>query len=249
MRAELEQLEQTIGHRFNDRELLRRALSHSSHVHERALAGLEPEADNEQLEFLGDSVLGFIISEVLVARFPTFAEGKLSKLRAHLVSSSNLYRIAVGLNLGDYLLLGRGEELTGGRQKKTVLANALEALIAALYLDAGFPPTRDFVRRVFVGEGAPEDPMEQALATPLTDFKSTLQELAQSRRLPTPVYHIVHEEGPHHEKVFTVEVRVGRDWFSRGQGPSKKSAAQNAAQSLIEIVSAEDTAGKLDSRR
>ncbi len=243
MRAELEKLEQTVGHPFRDRELLRRALSHSSHVHERALAGSEPQADNEQLEFLGDSVLGFIISEVLVARFPAFSEGKLSKLRAHLVSSSNLYRIASELNLGDYLLLGRGEELTGGRQKKTVLANALEALIAALYLDAGFASTRDFVRRVFIGRGDPEDPIEQALATPLTDFKSALQELAQSRRLPTPVYHIVHEEGPHHEKVFTVEVRVGREWHSRGQGPSKKSAAQKAAQTLIDAVSAEETVG------
>lgn len=241
MRADLERFQEALGHQFADPALLRRALSHSSHAHEHTTPGTEPLADNEQLEFLGDSVLGFVISEELVARFPSYSEGKLSKLRAHLVSANHLYKTAVHLSLGEYLLLGRGEEMTGGRTKKTLLANALEALIAAVYLDGGLDAARRFVHRFVLHDGGVRDSVDEILEKPLTDFKSALQELAQSRRLPAPHYVIVHEEGPHHEKTFTVEVRVGRSWVARGNGLSKKSAAQHAARLLLERVQREDS--------
>lgn len=237
MGADLEQLQAALGYRFLDQALLRRALSHSSHVHERGSPEAQALGDNEQLEFLGDAVLGFVISEELVARFPAYSEGRLSKLRAYLVSASHLYKTAVRLALGEYLLLGRGEEMTGGRTKRTLLADALEALIAALYLDGGLEAARGFVRRFVLG-GGPPDSLEEILARPLTDYKSALQELAQSRRMAAPLYVLVHEEGPHHERTFTVEARVGRDWLARGTGLSKKSAAQNAARALLERLQA-----------
>src|ERR1700693_1439846 len=143
MRADLDALEDAAGHRFADREILRRALTHSSHVHERALTdGKAVPRDNEALEFLGDSVLGFLISEDLLQRHPDAAEGRLSKLKAHLVSAAWLHEAAQGLRLGKYLELGRGEEMSGGRAKKTLLVDALEALIAAIYLDGGMAPAR-----------------------------------------------------------------------------------------------------------
>src|SRR5580704_17785594 len=148
MPADLDTLETAAGHRFADREILRRALTHSSHVHEQALSGgAAASRDNEQLEFLGDSVLGFLISEYLLQRHPEAAEGRLSKLKAHLVSAAWLHEAAQRLRLGEYLELGRGEEMSGGRAKKTLLVDALEALIAAIYLDGGIPPVRDFVLR------------------------------------------------------------------------------------------------------
>src|SRR5580704_8440067 len=140
MRADLDALEAAAGHRFADREILRRALTHSSHVHEQVLVdGEAASRDNEQLEFLGDSVLGFLISEDLMKRHPEAAEGRLSKLKAHLVSAAWLHEAARRLRLGEYLELGRGEEMSGGRAKKTLLVDALEALIAAIYLDGGIP--------------------------------------------------------------------------------------------------------------
>src|ERR1700691_1310290 len=158
MRADLDALEVAAGHRFADREILRRALTHSSHVHEQALAGGDAAArDNEQLEFLGDSVLGFLISEDLVQRHPEAAEGRLSKLKAHLVSAAWLHEAAQQLRLGEYLELGRGEEMSGGRAKKTLLVDALEALIAALYLDGGLEIARAFVNRFVVAPGDSAD--------------------------------------------------------------------------------------------
>lgn len=221
-----EVLETNLGYRFERRELLSRALTHRSSVYEKGLGSTA--TDNEQLEFLGDAILGFVVSDVLVAEHPDYPEGQLSKIKAHLVSSSHLHEVAVHLRLGDYLLLGRGEEMSGGREKKALLADALEALIAALYLDGGIEPARRFVLQHVIGEADPA--AEVAVAT---DYKSALQELAQSMKLPQPRYAIVDERGPEHAKTFLVEVRIGQDWVSRAEGLSKKSAGQKAAQEIL----------------
>src|SRR2546423_15463572 len=150
---ELENLETALGHHFQNRELLVRAVTHSSRVHETQAAHTGSEADNEQMEFLGDAVLGFLISESLIKRFPSYPEGRLSKLKAHLVSAAHLYEVAQKMELGQYLILGRGEEMSGGRAKRTLLVDCLEALIAALYFDAGIEATRQFVNRWVIGDG------------------------------------------------------------------------------------------------
>ena len=236
MRADLDALEAAIGHRFADREILHRALTHSSHVHEQALAGGQPAVrDNEQLEFLGDSVLGFLISEDLLERLPDAAEGRLSKMKAHLVSAAWLHEAARRLRLGEYLQLGRGEEMSGGRGKKTLLVDAFEALIAAIYLDGGMAPAREFVQCFVVFPGISADGIAAGqFPQNLTDYKSALQEFAQARRLPPPRYVIVHERGPEHSKTFTVEARVGREWVGQAEGNTKKSAAQKAARDVYE---------------
>jgi ribonuclease-3 len=236
MREEPEALEQCTAYHFQDREILRRALTHSSHVHEKSsLENGDGLRDNEQMEFLGDAVLGFLISETLVARNPAQREGRLSKAKAHLVSATHLFEVAQKLELGKYLQLGRGEEMSGGRTKRTLLVDALEALIAAVYLDGGMEAARAFVHQFVIGEGAGDlDPTEQNLREQIVDFKSALQELAQARRLPQPRYVIVKESGPEHAKTFTVEVRVGKDWISQADGLTKKSAAQQAARDIYE---------------
>lgn len=236
MRADLDALEVAAGHRFADRVVLRRALTHSSHVHEQALAdGKSAQGDNEQLEFLGDSVLGFLISEELLKQHPEAAEGCLSKLKARLVSAAWLYEAAQRLNLGEYLQLGRGEEMSGGRSKKTLLVDALEALIAAIYLDGGLDAAREFVNRIVVAAGVAAGGLAGGqLPQGLTDYKSALQEFAQARRLPPPRYVIVRERGPEHSKTFTVEARVGREWVGQAEGNTKKSAAQKAARDVYE---------------
>ncbi len=223
---ESEALEAALGYRFASRELLARAFTHRSSVYEKS--AIAASADNEQLEFLGDSILGFVVSDALVAAHPEYPEGRLSKMKAHLVSASHLHEVAARLRLGDYLFLGRGEEMSGGREKKALLANAVEALIAALYLDGGMEPARRFILQHVIGEAEPAT--EAAVAT---DYKSALQELAQSRKLPQPRYAIVEERGPEHAKTFLVEVRVGREWVSRAEGMSKKSAGQKAAQEVL----------------
>jgi ribonuclease-3 len=227
---ESETLEAALGHQFTSRELLIRALTHRSSAHEKASTSAAETAfsDNEQFEFLGDAILGFVVSDALLSAHPDFPEGKLSKRKAHLVSASHLHQVAAGLKLGDHLLLGRGEEMSGGREKKALLANAMEALIAALYLDGGIEPARRFILQYVIG-GA-ESSSERA---PAIDYKSALQELAQSLKLPQPRYSIVEERGPEHAKTFLVEVRVGRDWVSRAAGLSKKSAGQMAAQEIL----------------
>jgi ribonuclease III len=230
MSADLADLERALGYTFRDRELLERALTHKSRIYEKSADGI-PSADNEQLEFLGDSILGFVVSESLVRRFPAYPEGRLSKLKAHLVSAARLYETAQELELGTYLFLGRGEEMSGGREKKALLADAVEAIIAAIYLDSGLDPAKEFVEIHVIGPlGVPEDGFETAV----NDFKSALQETAQSLKLPPPRYVIVAEEGPEHSKTFTVEVRLGKDWVSQAQGLSKKSAGQKAAQQILQ---------------
>lgn len=243
MRPELDALEVAAGYRFADRQVLLRALTHSSHVNEHAehalASGVSTPRDNEALEFLGDSVLGFLISEELLQRFPDAAEGQLSKLKAHLVSAAWLVQAAQRLTLGEYLQLGRGEELSGGRTKKTLLVDALEALIAAVYLDGGIEAAREFVQRIVIADGmSAEGPADSRFPNNLTDYKSALQEFAQARHLPQPRYVIVRERGPEHSKTFTVEARVGRDWVAQAEGHTKKSAAQMAACVVYERLCA-----------
>lgn len=233
MRSPVENLEAAIGYRFTNRELLHRALTHSSWIHENSECEGLP-ADNEQLEFLGDSILGFLISENLIHRFPSYPEGALSKLRAHLVSADYLQTVARTIRLGEYLELGRGEELSGGRSKKTLIVDALEAVIAAMYLDGGAEAVRPFVlEHVVAASELGTNGLPDRLLMPQTDFKSELQELAQANRLPAPRYFIAREQGPEHSKVFTMEVRIGRETVGQAEGVSKKNAAQNAAREGI----------------
>jgi len=235
MRAELALLEARLEYRFSSQELLRRALTHSSAAHEAHTGPGSPDQDNEQLEFLGDSILGFLTSEALVQRYPESREGDLSRLRAHLVSATHLYGVACALELGRYLELGRSEEMSGGRGKKTLLVDALEALIAAIYLDGGIEPVRAFVAAHVLDARHTGDPMlDPEIQASITNFKSALQELAQSRKLPQPRYAIVRERGPEHSKTFTVEARVGKAWTGQGEGASKKLAAQRAARDVYE---------------
>mgnify|MGYP001002311324 FL=1 len=233
MAADIAALEAALGYEFRAREPLIRALTHKSRAYEQTPPG-EDQTDNEQFEFLGDAVLGFVVSDILVRRFPSYREGQLTKLRAQLVSAQHLHEVAVALGLGEFLLLGRGEEMSGGREKKALLADAVEAIIAAVYLDGGIDPARRIVERHVIGEIETLD-----FAAPgVNDHKSALQQLAQSRKLPPPRYAIVRSNGPEHAKVFTVEARIGADLVSHAEGPSKKSASQRAARILLEQLSA-----------
>jgi len=212
MPADLQVLEAKIAYTFHDRNLLVRALTHKSLSFERK----SPDGiaiDNEQLEFLGDSVLGFLISEYLVRDYPSFPEGRLSRLKAHLVSAAYLHKIAAVLDLGSYLHLGKGEEMSGGREKKALLANALEAVIAAIYLDGGIECTRQFVVRMLVGEW---DLSHISESEQVKDYKTALQERTRILKLPQPRYLIATENGPEHAKTFVVEVRVGAAHSGRG---------------------------------
>jgi ribonuclease-3 len=229
MPADYEELEARIGYKFVDRDLLLRALTHKS-VHSEAIAGAPPAQDNEKLEFLGDSILGFVSSEYLFRRCPRSSEGMLSRLKAQRVSSTHLFKISSELGLGQYLKLGRGEEQSGGRTKRAILANALEALIAAIFLDGGLGPSGTFVEQFIV---SPDDASDFGDDVAL-DAKSALQEFAQARKLPVPRYQIVHESGPEHAKLFTVEARTGKGFAARAEGASKKTAGQQAAALLLE---------------
>lgn len=235
MRPEPASLELRINYRFSRPELLRRALTHSSLANESRTGPGSPENDNEQLEFLGDSILGFLVAEALVQRFPESREGGLSRLKAHLVSAAHLHGVARRLDLGSYLELGRSEEMSGGRAKKTLLVDGLEALIAAIYLDGGVDAARSFVSgHVLDAPYAGDVEAGTDIQPAITNFKSALQELAQSRKLPQPRYTIVRERGPEHSKTFTVEVRVGKDWTGHAEGRTKKIAAQRAARGVYE---------------
>jgi ribonuclease-3 len=224
----LGELERILGHQFANRELLSRALTHKSRVRESAAdAG---ENDNEQLEFLGDSILGFFITDALVREHPDWSEGRLSRVKAHLVSAVHLYDAAQTLGLGEYLLLGRGEEMSGGRTKRALLADAVEALIAALYLDGGMEIARAFVREHILASSS----LAGAETEAVTDYKSALQDMARALKLPLPKYSIVEERGPEHAKTFLVEVTVGEQWSGSAEGYSKKSAGQQAARHLLD---------------
>lgn len=234
-----EPLESALGYRFANRELLDRALTHSSHARESEYTVL----DNEQLEFLGDAVLGFVTSQELFTRFPNYREGELSKMRAHLVSARHLISISNELKLGTYLRLGRGEEKTGGRSKAAILVDALEAVLAAMYLDGGMEPVKKFIlERIIRPELDNVSKQDDQLL--LADYKSRLQEMLHASGYLEPEYVLLREEGAEHKKTFTVEVRVssreGEPVFSaEGTGASKKRAGQVAAQQAIEKLEAE----------
>jgi len=241
MRVEQASLEARLSYRFSAPELLHRALTHSSLANESRTAHGTPVCDNEQLEFLGDSILGFLIAEALVERFPESREGELSRLKAHLVSAAHLHGVARRLDLGSYLELGRSEEMSGGRAKKTLLVDGLEAVIAAMYLDGGIEIVRTFVSAhildaPFFGDEDAGTDIQPAIA----NFKSALQELAQSHKLPQPRYAVIREHGPEHSKTFTVEVRVGKEWTGQADGRTKKIAAQRAARGVYERLKASD---------
>ena len=228
LRDEFDALQQAIGYRFRDRGLLEHAMTHTSRANEDVSGGVH---DNESMEFLGDAVVGFVIADVLFREFPEFDEGEKSKTKASLVSTATLARQAERLNLGEHLLLGRGEEKTGGRRKQALLADGYEALIAAIYLDGGIEHVRAFITREFAALLA--EVHTHGVAGPL-DYKSALQELLQARELPLPEYRLVGTLGPDHRKVFQVEVVVNGEPLAESAGPSKKEAEQDAARVALD---------------
>jgi ribonuclease-3 len=219
-------LQQSLGVDFTDRSLLEQGLVHSSFLNENpAYTG----DHNERLEFLGDAVLGLIIAGELYSKFPDLTEGEMTRARAALVRRDALARVAQAINLGDYLFMGKGEEGTGGRQKTPNLAGALEAVIAAVYLDRGLDTAGEMVMRLFAAEW-----QKLVSSGAGVDYKSKLQELTQSRFQQTPSYRLVEESGPDHDKRFTVEVAVGSEVVGAGSGKSKKLAETEAARLALE---------------
>jgi len=225
--AQLHALEGRLGIRFEDLHLLDRALTHASHANEAVSAAVR---HNEPLEFLGDSILGFVISDLLHRRDPEGEEGVKSRIRARLVSAPSLARRAADLGLPALLTLGRGEEKTGGRKKAALWANAYEALIAAVYVDAGLEAAHRFVRDEFAAElaagGGDAD----------RDHKSSLQERLQARGQTVPEYVVVAEEGPSHRRRFRIQCRIQGKAVSEGEGSSKKAAQQEAARRALDAL-------------
>jgi ribonuclease III len=224
LHKEFESLQAAIGYRFHDRGLLEHAMTHTSRANEDITGGV---FDNESLEFLGDAVLGFVIADMLFRECPDWDEGEKSKTKASMVSTFGLARQAERLHLGDHLLLGRGEEKTGGRRKQALLADTYEAVIAAIYLDGGIEAVRGFITRQF---RPLLDEARRHGAAGHQDYKSGLQELVQARSQPLPEYRLVGTFGPDHEKRFEVEVMVAGESLARASGPSKKEAEQEAAR-------------------
>jgi ribonuclease-3 len=222
---QVSEFEQRIGYAFTERELLRRALTHKSYSHE--AKDLEVR-HNETFEFLGDSVLGFVIGDMLFRHFPALDEGALSKMKAFLVSAPSLAAKARHYGMGEVILLGVGEEKTGGRKKDSLLANLFEAMIAGVYLDGGVEAARQLIERAFQQDITDIDQQDLLFQ----DYKTALQELAQGKGLPLPDYNVVGEVGPDHDKTFIVEVKVG-SLNARGEGSSKKEAQQQAARQAL----------------
>jgi len=231
LRDEFEDLQERVGYRFRDRGLLEHALTHKSRAAEDASGGVD---DNESLEFLGDAVLGLVVAEMLFRKYPNYNEGQKSKIKAAVVSTQALARRAEQIQLGEHLLLGRGEEKTGGRFKQALLADGYEALIAALYLDGGLPAAAGFLERELteaIESGASEQVVGQ-------DYKSALQERLQALGRPLPEYRVAAESGPDHRKEFTIHVIVAGDVLGTASGRAKKEAEQEAARLALERVGA-----------
>ena len=226
-REELRDLEEAMGYLFENPTLLDRALTHKSYANEKGVG----VADNERLEFLGDAVLGLVVSHLLFEVRPPLSEGTMSKIRAFLVSEQTLERVARTFDLGRLLRLGKGEDRTGGRDKASILAGAFEALVAAIYLDGGFELAFQFVDAIFrpilreEGAGALE-----------RDYKTRLQEFCQARYGKAPSYRLVGEWGPDHDKTFEVEIQLGNRTLGKGRGRNKKEAEQRAAQDALELL-------------
>lgn len=233
--AALQELGRRLGVAFGDLSLLDRALRHSSFANENPESG----PSNEQLEFLGDAVLSLAVSHLLLATFPDSPEGELSRRRAALVNARQLAALARELNLGDYLLLGKGEERQGGRKKPSLLADALEAVLAAVFLDRGLAAAQRLTRQWF------QPLMARQADLSFQDAKTALQELAQSRGEPPPSYHLLEESGPGHQRFFRVELRLGDRVLAEGSGASKKAAEQAAARLALAVLQeGNDMAGR-----
>ena len=221
----MQELEKKLGYTFRNPALLSEALSHSSYANEHRNAKL---SSNERLEFLGDSVLGFVTAEYLFAGHPDLPEGDLTRIRAALVCEQSLYEVASKLELGRYLKLGRGEEAGGGRQRTSILADATEAVFAAVYLDGGIQPASALIHRVLLNAER-----ESAVEERRKDYKTALQELVQRQADQVLSYRMVGEHGPDHAKVFSAEVLLNGTAIGSGSGHSKKEAEQSAARSAL----------------
>ena len=217
----MESLEKKLGYSFRNRTLLSEALNHSSYANEHR-DGL---GSNERLEFLGDSVLGFVSAEFLFKGNLGLPEGDLTRMRASLVCEQSLYEVAKGLELGSYLKLGRGEAAGGGRERQSILADAVEALLAAVYLDGGMEPARELIYRVLLSRAPAAEERK--------DYKTTLQEVVQRRSGQVLTYHMVSQSGPDHNKTFLFEVRLNDEPIGQGEGRSKKEAEQAAARDAL----------------
>jgi ribonuclease III len=227
-------LEAKLGYRFRDGRLLEAALTHRSFLNEQQPPGRE---HNERLEFLGDAVLGLTVGHLLMEQSPVRSEGELSKKRAAVVNEEGLARVAVQIGLGDWLFLGRGEEQTGGRHKPSLLADACEAVMAAIYLDGGYAEALRVARLLF-------DPrLREAQEGPGADYKTRLQERAQAALHCAPRYAVTSETGPDHDKIFEVAITLSGREYARGTGRSKKEAEQRAAAVALQIVERERCAG------
>ena len=220
-------LEERLSYSFRNRALLETALTHSSYANENRASGI---VCNERLEFLGDSVLGVTVADFLYRHFPDMPEGRMTRLRAELVCEQSLHRVALELHLGDYLRLGKGEEHNGGRKRASILSDAVEAVIAAMYLDAGMETAAGFIHRCLLDD-------VRAIETPtFTDYKTSLQELVQRHSGQVLSYELVGEEGPDHAKTFRVQVCLNGEPLGRGTGRTKKEAEQTAAANALEAL-------------
>ena len=224
----MEDLEKKLNYSFRNPALLEEALSHSSYANEHRSAGLR---SNERLEFLGDSVLGFVTAEFLFRQHPDLPEGDLTRIRAALVCEQSLYEVAQKLGLGEYLKLGRGEESGGGRERTSILADATEAVFAAVYLDGGIEEATALIRRCLLGAK-----QEEILEERRRDYKTALQELIQRQADQVLTYHMIGEEGPDHDKTFLAEVQLNGRPVGTGSGHSKKEAEQAAAKAALESM-------------
>jgi len=223
---DLAEIQQLLEYRFQDIALLDTALTHRSYVHENPLETLQ---DNERLEFLGDAVLQLCISDLLIKNFPDYKEGKLSQLRASIVNEQPLAEIAKSFRLGEFLLLGKGEETSGGRNKPSLLANTFEALMAAIYLDGGLEKTAAWTRNLF-------SRMIEGGYRTYRDYKTTVQQISQHHFRETPRYTLIREYGPDHEKTFEIQISIADRFTTTGTGKNKKEAEQRAAEKAIRIL-------------
>jgi ribonuclease-3 len=228
-------LEEKLGYTFRDGVLCQTALTHKSWINETHDA---KRTDNERLEFLGDAVLALVVSDLLMKQFPTHPEGELSKTRAAIVNEAGLARVAEWLTLGQWIFLGRGEEQAGGRQKKSILSDALEALIGAVYMDGGFEAASEVAGRLF------QPLLADAEVAAGRDFKSRLQEISQARLQLAPTYTVISQQGPDHDKTFEVAIFLGDTEYGRARGKSKKEAQQNAAAQALAILEARPAPAK-----
>jgi ribonuclease-3 len=220
-------LEGRIGYSFADRTLCEAALTHKSWLNERHGTS---RTDNERLEFLGDAVLALAVSDLLMKRFPERSEGELSKTRAALVSEAGLAKAAEEVALGEWIFLGRGEDQAGGRRKPSILSDALEALVGAVYLDGGFTAAHEVTQRLFAGA------LRDADSSARLDFKSRLQERSQAQLQATPQYTVVAQEGPDHDRRFLVAILLDGREYGRASGRSKKEAEQSAAAKALDVM-------------